>query len=49
MLLIEALDILATGSSDTIIRLFENKRKLTNSHKELRGHSKAIKALAYCS
>lgn len=43
MLLIEALEIMATGSSDTIIRLFENKKKLIGVHKELRGHAKAIK------
>ena len=30
MLLIEALEIMATGSSDTLIRLFENKRKLSS-------------------
>lgn len=45
MLLIEALEIMATGSSDTLIRLFENKRKLTSQHKELRGHQKAIKVI----
>jgi hypothetical protein len=43
MLLIEALEIMATGSSDTVIRLFENKRKLSYIHKELKGHLKAIK------
>ena len=43
MLLIEALEIMATGSSDTVIRLFENKKKLISKHKELRGHTKAIK------
>jgi len=32
-LLIETLDTIATGSSDSVIRLFENKKKLTSKHK----------------
>ena len=43
MLLIEGLDKLATGSSDSIIRLFENKTTLLSSHKQLKGHKKLIK------
>lgn len=48
MLNIDELQILATGSNDTIIRLYENKRKLRPEHKTLNGHMKGIKCLEYC-
>ena len=43
MLNIDELQILATGSNDTIIRLYENKRKLRPEHKTLNGHMKVNK------
>ena len=48
LLNIDDLHILATGSNDTMIRLYENKRKLRGDNKILNGHLKGIKCLAYC-
>jgi len=48
LLNIDDLHVLATGSNDTMIRLYENKRKLIGDNKILNGHLKGIKCLAYC-
>ena len=48
LLNIDDLHILATGSNDTMIRLYENKRKLIGDNKILNGPLKGIKCLAYC-
>jgi len=47
MINIDDLNVLVTGSNDTQIRLYECKGGLSAKHKELKGHIKGIKCLAY--
>jgi hypothetical protein len=42
-LIIESLQIIATGANDMVIRLYENKNDLSKNHKKLKGHVKGIK------
>lgn len=47
-MLIESLELLCFGSSDSLIRIYEDKfSKFEDAPKILKGHSKSIRSLAY--